>query len=74
MDEKTANEPVGIDQNNPEVQKTIAINRWYIRNMGAKGFGPLADIEPHKIIELVREGKEQKCRFLPGYSERDVEA
>lgn len=62
-----------IDQDATEIKKTLSINRWYVRNAGAKGFGPLASLEPRRVMHIVQEGKEQKWQLLPWCSESDIE-
>lgn len=53
----------------------LKIVYWYIRNAGAKGFGPFADLEPRKVIHVPPkiDGKGQPWTFLPGFGENDIE-
>jgi hypothetical protein len=50
----------------PEHLKLV---RWHIRNLGAKGFGPFAELQPRKIMEW----RDNKWHFLDGFSEADIE-
>lgn len=49
--------------------RDMDVIRWYIRNAGATGRGPFADVQPRKVIAVVN----HKWTMLPGFSTSDIE-
>lgn len=44
----------------------LKVVRWWIRNMGARGFGQFSDLQPRKIFA-------EKMELLPGFTDKDIE-
>ena len=58
-----------MQRRTPANPSHLDVCKWYIRNAGATGFGPLASLVPRKIMEI----KDHKWALMPGFTERDIE-